>query len=111
MLKCADNNCNFHDSAMEFFHNDIVNDCLIAGSSSLPQSDTGVLLRNKSVPGWKEHVEVHRQRAKLAESMSDKRSVDFGNEIKKIKGTHKAMPGMVDGAQTEEKISQIFSVS
>ena len=26
-----------------------------------------------------------------------------------IKGTHKAMPGMVDGALTEEKISQIFS--
>ena len=41
--------------------------------------------------------------------MSNKRSVDFWNEIKKIKGTHKAMPGMVDGAQTEEKISQIFS--
>ena len=40
--------------------------------------------------------------------MSNKRSVDFGNEINKIKGTHKAMPGMVDGAQTEEKISQIF---
>ena len=41
--------------------------------------------------------------------MSNKRSVDFWNEIKKIKGTHKAMLGMVDGAQTEEKISQIFS--
>ena len=41
--------------------------------------------------------------------MSNKRSVDFWNEIKKIKETHKAMPGMVDGAQTEEKISQIFS--
>ena len=46
---------------------------------------------------------------KLAESISNKRSVDFWNEIKKIKGTHEAMPGMVDGAQTEEKISQIFS--
>ena len=41
--------------------------------------------------------------------MSNKRSVDFWNDIKKIKGTHMAMPGMVDGAQTEEKISQIFS--
>ena len=41
--------------------------------------------------------------------MSNKRSVDFWNEIKKIKGTHKAIPGMVSGAQTEEKISQIFS--
>ena len=42
--------------------------------------------------------------------MSNKRSVDFWNEIKKIKGTHNnAMPGMVDGAQTEGKISQTFS--
>ena len=56
MLKCADNNCNSHDSAIESFHNDIVNACLIAGSSSLSQSDTGELLRNKPVPGWKEHV-------------------------------------------------------
>ena len=128
---------------------------MIAGSSSLPQSDTGELLRSKPVPGWKEHVEEHRQRAifwqsmwkqcgsprqetvadirkssrikyhyairfarkqseitrgnKVAEAMSNKRSVDFWNEIKKIKGTHKAMPGMVDGTQAEGKISQIFS--
>ena len=148
MLKCADNNCNSHDSAIESFHNDIVTACMIAGSSNLPQSDTGELLYNKPVSGWKEHVEEHRQRAifwnsiwkqcgssrqgtvadirkssrnkyhhairfarkqseitrgnKLAESMSNKRSVDFWNEIKNIKGIHKAMPGMVDLAQTEE---------
>ena len=40
ILKCANNNCNSHDSAIESFHNDIVNACLIAGSSSQPQSDT-----------------------------------------------------------------------
>ena len=39
--------------------------------------------------------------------MSNKRSVDFWNE--KIKGTHKAMPGMVDGAQIEKKINPTFS--
>ena len=30
---------------------------------SLPHSDTGELLHNKPVPGWKEHVEEHGQRA------------------------------------------------
>ena len=41
ILKCANNNCNSHDSAIESFHNDIINACLIADSSRLPQSDTG----------------------------------------------------------------------
>ena len=105
MLKCGDNNCNYHDSAIASFHNDIVNACLIARSSSLPETDTCELLRR--FPRKQSEI---TQGNKLAESMSNKRSVDFWNEIKTIKGTHKAMPGMVDRTQTEGGISQLVSL-
>ena len=83
ILKCANNNCNSHDSAIESFHNDIVNACLIAGSSSLPQSDTGELLCNKPVPGWKEHVKEHRQRG-YSGIQSGNSVVHQGRELSQI---------------------------
>ena len=62
-LRCTNKNCVEHNTYISYLYNAIIKACAEASEACLPHNSHAG--GKRIIPGWKEHVQEHADKAKL----------------------------------------------